>query len=245
MDNQTLPSLDGEKPFLTHISELRDRLRSSIIMLALAFVVGLVLYNDIISFIVKPFNEQLYITQIEQGFTTKIKISFYLGIIFSFPFHVHNIMMFILPALTLREKRILVYFLFGSFLLVMFGGYMAYFKILPLSIRFLKSSSFVPGDVSMWLNFKESTLFVFQLVLAFLTLFQLPLVMLVLLMMDVISRAWLLRSARYFIILIFLVSAILTPPDVVSQLGLAVPLILLFYVTILLAKIFNFGEVKD
>jgi len=244
-DKKQTESFDDEKPFLAHISELRNRLRSSIIILAISFIIGLILYNEIISFIIAPFGEKLYITQIEQGFTTKIKISLYLGIIFSFPLHVYNVIMFILPALTSKERHVLLYFLLGSFFMLMLGGYMAYFKILPLSIEFLKRSSFVPENVTMWLDFKGSILFVFQLVLAFLALFQLPLVILALMMMNIISREWLFNSARYFIIVIFIVSAIITPPDIVSQLGLALPLILLFYITILIAKVFKFGEIDE
>ncbi len=237
--------IDIEKPFLTHIAELRYRLISSIIAVFFAFIIGFSFYNHIIDFLICPFGEDLYITQIEHGFSTKIRLSAYIGLILSLPVHIYNIIMFILPAMTPNERRILLFFLLGSLVLVIAGSYMAYVQILPLSIEFLKSSSFVPANVKTWLDFRESMYFVFQLVLAFSVLFQLPLVLLSLMIMNVISRAALLKSSRYFIILIFIISAIITPPDIVSQIGLSLPLILLFYLTVFIAKLCKFGDEID
>ncbi len=215
---------------------------TSIVALFLVSILCFAFYNTIISAFLNPFEQTLYITQIEQGFTTKIKVSIYLGLIVSFPIHLYNVVIFIIPALTTRERSTLSYFLGGSSVLLLCGVYTAYFQILPISIRFLQGSSFVPENVVLWLNYRESLLFVFQLVLAFVALFQLPLVLLLLMMLNVVDRESLHKSSRYFIILIFLTSAMVTPPDVVSQLGLAVPLIILFYLTIFVAKLFNFGE---
>ena len=240
--NQNARDNDQEMPFLSHLIELRRRLIISTIVLCLGTVIGLIFYNDYVPILVKPFGEKLYISQIEQGFTTKIKISIYLGIILSFPVHLYNGIAFILPALTRKERHALVYFLIGSFFLFILGSYMAYFQILPLSIRFLKDSSFFPSHVSIWLDYKRSLSFVFQLLLSFLALFQLPLVLLILMKLNVIQRTWLFNSTRYVIILIFVVSAIITPPDIVSQLGLALPLIVLFFMTIAIAKVMKFGE---
>ena len=233
---------DKEMPFLAHFVELRRRLILSTVFLILGTLIGLIFYNDYVSVLVQPFGEKLYILQIEQGFTAKVKISLYVGIIVSFPVHLYNGVAFVLPALTRGERNALIYFLLGSFILFAIGSYLAYFQILPLSIRFLKSSSFFPTDVSIWLDYKQSLTFVFQLLFSFLALFQLPLVLLILMKFNIIGRNWLFQSARYVIILIFVVCAILTPPDIMSQLGLAVPLVLLFFLTILVAKLFKFGE---
>ncbi len=245
MKNPTKFTADQEMPFLGHIRELRRRLIISIVALGVAFLIGLFAFDDFVSILIKPFEDTLYITRIEQGFTTKIKISLYLGLILSFPVHLYNSVLFILPALTKKERNILICFLIGSFFLLIFGGYTAYFQILPISLKFLKSGSFIPANVMVWLDYKESLSFVVQIVLAFLALFQLPLVLLVLMILNVIDRRWLLKSSRYFIVIILLVSAFITPPDVVSQVGLALPLILLFYATILIGKVFNLGKPVD
>ena len=240
MDQNPPPHKD--MPFLGHLVELRRRLVVSTIALCIGTVIGLIFYSDYVSILIKPFGEKLYVSQIEQGFTTKIKISLYLGIILSFPIHLYNVIGFVLPALTRKERNALIFFLFGSFLLFIFGSYMAYFQVLPLSIRFLKNSTLFPNHVTIWLDYRQSLTFVFQLLLSFLALFQLPLVLLILMKFNLVQRAWLLQSSRYVIILIFVVSAILTPPDIVSQLGLGLPLVLLFFVTMMLAKLFKFGE---
>ena len=229
-------------PFLSHLAELRHRLMVSTITLCLATVVGLIFYSDYVSMLIKPFGEKLYVSQIEQGFTTKIKISLYVGIIISFPVHLYNVIGFVLPALTRRERHTLIYCLFGSFLLFLLGSYMAYFQVLPLSIRFLKNNTFFPNNVTIWLDYRQSLTFVFQVLLSFLALFQLPLALLVLMKFNLIQRAWLWRSSRYVIVLIFVVSAMLTPPDIVSQLALGLPLVLLFFVTLIIAKLLQFGE---
>ena len=242
MMNQTPESAGKSMPFLDHINELRRRLIVSLVALGLATIVGFVLYNEYVPILIEPFGEQLYVSQLEQGFTTKIKVSIYLGLIISFPMHLYNGIAFIFPALTSKERNALILFLAGSSVLLFIGAYLAYFKILPLSIKFLKDGSFFPNHVTIWLDYKQSLTFVFQLLLSFLVLFQLPLVLLILMKFNLIQRAWLFRCSRYVIILIVIISALLTPPDIVSQLGLALPLILLFFSTMVVAKVFKFGE---
>jgi sec-independent protein translocase protein TatC len=237
-----IASDQGEMPFLDHVRELRSRLIGSLLALAVAFIVAVTLYDHYIGLLIEPFGAQLYATQIEQAFTTKIRMSLYAAIIFSFPVHLYNVVAFVLPALTAKERRILSWLLGGSFLLLMVGTYLAYCKILPLSIEFLKSAAFKPEGVDFLLDYRKSLAFISQMMIAFLALFQLPLVLLILMALDVVKRQTLLRFSRYIIVLIFVLAALLTPPDIVSQLGLAVPLILLFYVTILIAKICGFGN---
>lgn len=229
-------------PFFEHVRELRRRLIISVIGLAVGFVIAFAVYDYYIQILIEPFDERLYATRIEQAFLMKIKISAYVGIIFSFPIHIYNIVAFILPALTRKERKYMIGLLSGSFVLLVIGGYLGYFQILPLSLKFLKSDALIPANVDTWLSFQDSLLFIFQLMLAFVALFQLPLVLLFLMAMNIVRRAQLFRSGRYVIVAIFITAALLTPPDVVSQIGLGLPLIVLYYVTILIAKIFRFGE---
>ncbi len=225
-----------------HFAELRYRLVSSLTALVIGFALGWLAYNPVISYLLAPFRETLYMTRIEDGFVIKLKVSFYLGLIITFPFHLYQIVAFVIPALSRRERQGLFLLLAGSMGLIIFGAYMGYYQILPYSIRFLKNSSFMPDSVFLWLNYNESLMFVLQLMLAFIVLFQLPMVLLILMKLNLISRRGLLQSARFVIVTIFIIAAILTPPDWVSQIGLALPLIILFYVTILIARIFNLGE---
>ena len=236
---------NNEMPFLHHVMELRKRLIVSIVALVIATIFGFFYYDSYVSTLIQPFGERLYISQIEQGFTTKIRVSLYIGLIISFPIHLYNIIAFILPALTSGERRVLLSFLVGSFILLIGGAVWAYSQVLPMSIQFLKGTSFYPSNVDIWLDYKSSLSFVFQLLLSFLVLFQVPLILLLLLKMGIVKRSWLQRSIRYLIILVFVISAILTPPDIISQLALSIPLIFLLFLTMVFAKVFNLGDSKD
>ncbi len=239
------PPHDPGMPFLDHLRELRRRLFISMAALFIGFIVGYLCYHSYIGFLTRPFGETLHTFTISEAFMARFRIGFYAGIVLSFPVHVYNIVAFILPALTGRERRWLASMLAGSFLLLMAGGYTGYFQILPMSIDVLKSVEFLPQQVDMQLRFDESVDFVLQLVLGFLILFQLPLVLIVLMALGLVKRRWLWRGQRLVIMAILIVAAILTPPDVTSMMGLAIPLILLFYLTIFIAKVFRLGESAD
>ena len=113
---------------------------------------------------------------------------------------------------------------------------------MPLAIQFLADTDWLPGKVRQDFNFTRSLLFTFQLLLAFIILFQFPLLLLILLKMNILQRHQLLARARYVIIGIFVLAAIATPPDVISQIALALPLICLFYLTIIIAKLCRLGR---
>jgi sec-independent protein translocase protein TatC len=233
----------GTMSFLDHVRELRKRLVISLVAIGFGAIFGYALYHQYVPWFIEPFGEEdLIIPEVQQGFTLRIKVACYVGIIFSFPVHLYNLVAFILPALTQKERRYVGGFLAGSLVLMTIGGYLAYFQILPLAVSFLKGEAFVPAGVETQLFYDRCLMFVFQIVLAFMALFQLPLILLLLMAMNVIKRSFLLRTSRVVIIIVFVISALVTPPDIVSQVGLACPLILLFYLAILIAKVLKFGE---
>lgn len=240
--NRAEPTRDREMPFLEHLRELRRRLAWCVLGAAAGSVLGIVFYPDYIPWLIAPFGEELILRQIEQGFVLRLKVGMYAGLILAFPLAVYHVVVFVLPALTGRERRLLGWLLGSSLLLLGAGGAIGYRYILPVSIAFLKSRDFLPPGTRLLLDYESSLMFVLQVILAFLALFQLPLVLLVLLAAGVLRRRWLWRMQRYVIVVVFIVAAILTPPDVASQIGLALPLILLYYLTILVAKILHFGE---
>ncbi len=232
----------GAMAFFDHVRELRRRLIVSMLCLGAGFVVAYLLHDTYIHWLLNPIGEQVYITSIEEGFMMKLRVSVYVGLILSFPVHVYNVVAFVTPALTGRERSFLRAMLAGSLVLLLIGGYLAYFQILPLSFQFLKNPAFVPEGAGTLLGYQKNLLFALRLLFAFIILFQLPLVMILLMAMNLVDRRQMLKSSRYVIVLIFLLSALLTPPDPVSQIGLALPLIILFYLSILTARIFRFGE---
>lgn len=237
--------MDAEMSMLEHLRELRHRLILSLVALGLGFVIAYFFYDRYIEFLIRPFHAPLYTTRIEQAFLIRLRISFYAGILFSLPVHAYNLIRFILPALKTQERRLLGWLLPGSIVLLLLGGYLGYVRILPVCLAFLSRPAFRPDGVGFWLDYRAAVLFAAQLLFAFVILFQLPLILLLLMAMNLIRRATLIHYGRYIVVGIFAASAILTPPDVISQIGLALPLIALFFLTILLARVCGFGNNPD
>lgn len=237
------PPPDHEMPFIDHLRELRKRVIRSVWGLAIGGVIAFIFYQPIMESIRRPFEGlELQFIEITEPFLLKIRVSLYAGAVLSFPLHLYNIIAFIVPALSSKERRVLWALLAGSGALIVFGGYMGYFQVLPLAVRFLSGSEFMLEGVDTDLNMFTAVNFVVRLMLAFLILFQWPLVMVVLMATGVVSRQTFLRFGRYFIVIIFVVSAILTPPDIISQIMLGVPLAIFYYLAILLAVILRFGD---
>jgi sec-independent protein translocase protein TatC len=236
---------EAEMPFLDHIRELRSRLMWSIAVLAIACIFTYVYYDSYIDHVTQPFRDHdLTMTTLKptDAFMARIRFSIYAALIFSFPFHVYNGLGFIIPALTNKEKKVFRWFGVGSVLLFAIGFYIGFFFITPLSINFLNNPTFFPEAVEADLVYKDCVMFVMQILLAAVVMFQIPLLLEILMAMNIVKRKTLLNLGRYIIVGTIFVSALFTPPDIVTQIGLAIPLIFLFYLSILIAKIFGFGD---
>ncbi len=243
-------AFEKEMSFLEHISELRLYIIISCAALAIGFILALFLYEPAVDFLSKPFlslqssqsKDILYITGILEGFFVKMKISFLLSLILTFPLHLFLVLKFLFPALTYKEKSFMSYILIASFFLVIVSLYYSYGKILPLSISFLTSAGFLPENIGVLLNFEKNIFFIFQFIFVALIMFQVPLVLFVLMMLGIIKRKRLWQSSRFVLVGIVVVSALLTPPDPLSLISIALPLALLYFLMLFLAKIFRFGE---
>jgi len=235
--------------FVQHLAELRNRIIFSIVSIILFSVVSYIFYEKIIKILIRPFlyindfnNAKLFLSTIYEGFLIRIKISIYSGIVLSSPVIIFNLIKFIFPGLTLKERRFVLITLLTSLFLSSFAVYYSYQKIVPLSIKFLSSKSFIPQKVGLLLNFNRNINFIIQLIFAGILLFQFPLIIELLLFFNILKRKTIIKFVRYIIVLIFILSAILTPPDVLSQLAFALPLTFLLFLAIFIAKIFKFGE---
>ena len=241
---------DLSMSLIDHIKELRRRLIVSLCAILAATIVSFVLYDIIISILFHPFeaieisldNDVLFVNTIFEGFLTKIKVSLLSGIVLSLPLHFYNLTKFIFPGLTGKEKKVISISLASSFLLIVISAYYGYVKVIPVSISFLTNSGFVPQKVGMLLNFGENIFYILRFLMATIILFQGPLILEILLIMGLVKRRTLMSASRFIIVGIFVTAAILTPPDFISQLSLALPMIILYFLTILVAKIFRFGE---
>jgi len=243
----------GEMSFLDHLRELRRRIIVSMIAVLCAAVVSYIFFDYIVAFLFKPFreiealsirDEILFINTIFEGFLVRLKVAILAGVVFSLPVHVFNIIKFVIPGLTARERKVVLIALIVSFCLIVSSFYYGYFNVIPISIGFLSSSGFIPEDVGLLLNYGKNIFVIFQFLMITVILFQLPIILELLMIMNVLSRRSLLKASRFVVVGIFVLSAIVTPPDFVSQISIALPLIGLFFLTILIARIFNFGKSK-
>ena len=244
----------GTMPFLQHAAELRRRLIISLLAALAAAIACYAFYESVLAVLLRPLDAvpdlsaadgggdaYLFINTIFEGFLVRVKVSLIAGVVLSMPVHLYNVVRFIFPGLTLRERRAISGALAASFVLLLAGFLYSYYSVIPLSVRFLVSSGFTPPGVGLLLNFGRNVFFVFQFLLVFLLVFQIPIVLVVLMMTGVVTRRALLRASRYAVVVIFALSAVVTPPDVVSQVSLAVPMVAMFFLSILVAKMFGFG----
>jgi len=237
-------------PFLTHLKELRKRMMISVSSIGIFCVVAFIYYDVIIQVLLHPFSkisaqllsENLVIHSLLEGFIIKMKFSFITGLIISIPVILYQVLRFMFPGLKKKEKRLILISLLASICLTAAGFYMAYFHIIPFSLNMLTSSYFVPKDVDIMLNLSQNIFYVFNLIVFMILVFQLPIILETCLYLGLIRRQTLLKSSRYVIVFIFILSAIVTPPDIISQLLMALPLTILFFLTILIAKLFKWGD---
>ena len=235
--------------FLSHLSELRRRIVVSLITLVAASILCFSVFEAILAFFTQPFdqiangeNGSLFIHSLLEGFITRLKISVLGGLIASLPIHMFNLIAFIFPGLKPKERRVFVVSLAVSFLLVVSSVYYSYYQIVPLSVAFLTSRGFVPENVGLLLGYGTSVFYVLQFLFVTLLVFQVPIVLEVSMVFNLVRRKKLWRMSRAVVVGVFTLSAILTPPDFISQLAIAVPLIGLYFLTLLIARIFRFGE---
>ena len=247
-----VPKEEGHGAAMTiwdHLKELRKRLIVSMLSLIVCSVVAYIFYDNIVAVLTKPFENiqktfstTLVVTSVVEGFMIKFKVAFWAGLVFSFPVHIFNIVRFVFPGLKSMERRVVIWSLFSSFILIVLNAYFIYFYVVPYSVKFLVGSDFVPKGVGIMLHFGENIFYVFMFLLFSLIAFQFPVVLEILLVLKVVKRKTLWNWGRYIVVGIFILAAIVTPPDFVSQLSLALPMVALFYLTLLVAKIFKFGE---
>lgn len=188
----------------------------------------------------------LFVGTVFEAFMVKFKVSLYAGFVATLPIHLYNIAAFVFPGLRDRERRVVAWSLAASGLLIAVGFYFGYYRLIPAMIEVLTGPSFLPGRVDFLLGFEKNIFLIFGFIMAVLVVFQLPLLLLALLALDVLSRRAVLGASRYVVVGILLLAAVITPsPDMISQLMLAVPLIALHFLAILTAKVLRLGERRE
>lgn len=218
--------------FIEHLVELRSRLVKGLIAIAVFSAVGYVFRSPILAIIRKPLGEAvpLHALDIFEPFFASLRIALYTGLFLGLPFLVYQILMFCLPALKVNEKRVIVGGMAAGVVLLYTGIAFAYFLILPLLIPQL--AGFFSEGVEQTFSLKAYVDRIFRFIIAFGLGFQLPIILIVLVRIGVVSVEGLRKNRKYMVVGLFAVAAILTPPDLISQVLLAVPLLILYEISI-------------
>jgi sec-independent protein translocase protein TatC len=219
--------------FLDHLDELRHRLLVCLAVMTIAAVGFYWMIDDFLAIIIKPVGHLVF-TAPAEAFTARLWLTIFGGFVLALPVVIYQIWCFIAIALTEREKKYIVFFGPASVVLFIMGGLFAYLVMIPISVRFLlgfSSGLMVPMiTVSNYINF-VGTLF-----LACGVVFEMPIILMFLTKIGIATPEFLRQKRRHAIVLIMIVSAVMTPPDVVTQLLMAVPLVLLYEIGVLLSR---------
>ncbi len=230
---------DSKAPLLDHLIELRKRLLWSVAALGLAFVACLTVAKPIFAFLVQPLllagQGKLIYTEIFEAFFVELKVAFFAALMISFPVLATQLWRFVAPGLYTKEKKALLPFLLMTPILFSAGAAMAYYVAIPIALKYLLGFGGDVGGVQQEAlpgvgNYLD---FVMKFMFGFGVSFLLPVILMLLEMAGIITRTTLIKGRRYAIVGIVAVAAVLTPPDIMSQVLLAVPLYLLYELSIL------------
>ena len=229
----------NEQPFLSHLIELRQRILRSLLFLVVVFVPVFYFVRDIFDFVSEPLRAQLpgemIATQVASPFLTPFKLAVYAAVFVGMPVLLHQAWSFVSPGLYKHEKRFARPLLVSSVALFYSGMAFAYFLVFPLVFAFM--ASVTPTGVTMMTDINRYLDFVITMFFAFGFAFEIPIATLLLVWSGVSTADSIARKRPYVIVGCFIGGMLLTPPDVISQLLLALPTWLLFEVGILFARV--------
>lgn len=247
---ESLGDEDIEKsrmPLVDHLTELRKRMLWSLVAFVVLFFVCFYFAGTFFNFLVAPLAQvwegqegrQLIYTALTEKFFTEIKVAFFAAAFLSFPILASQIWIFVAPGLFTREKMAFLPFLIATPILFFVGGIFVYYVLLPVAWQFFASFEQLANDGSLAITLvpkvNEYLSLVMRLIFAFGVSFELPVGLLILVKVGITTPAGLRKKRRYAIVVAFIAAAVLTPPDPISQLALALPIILLYEVSILIA----------
>ena len=238
-----------ESSFVDHLTELRSRLLKSIIYIFIFFVISYTFADNIYSFLVQPYedavkrdelNRRLIFTALHETLITYLKVAFFAAIFVGSPVLLIQIWKFIAPGLYKNEKKALLPYLVATPTLFLLGGMLVYYLVMPLAIKFFlsfeTSAQLNTLPIQLEAKVNEYLSLIMRLIFAFGISFQLPVLLTLLARVGFVNSAYLKKRRKYVVVIIFALAAILTPPDPITQIGLGIPLLILYELSILSVK---------
>ena len=235
--------------FIEHLTELRSRLLKSIVYLFIFFVISYIFAENIYGFLVEPYadavkddniNRRLIYTALHETFITYLKVAFFSAIFVTSPIILTQIWKFVAPGLYTNEKKALLPYLIATPTLFLLGGMLVYYLVMPLAIKFFLSfeTSAQISNLPIQLEAKvnEYLSLIMRLIFAFGISFQLPVLLTLLARVGFVNSMYLRKRRKYVVVIVFALAAILTPPDPITQIGLGIPLLILYELSILSVK---------
>jgi sec-independent protein translocase protein TatC len=234
---------DEKLPFTSHLEELRKRLITGFIAIGVGFVVSFGFKERLFGILVQPLikvmkeGETLIYTGLPEAFFTYLKVSLLSGLIVASPILLYQFWMFVAPGLYQKERRLMVPIVILSSFFFIGGALFGYFVVFPWGFKFFMG--FATETIRPLPSMKEYFGFSAKLLLAFGLVFELPLVLTFMAKLGIVSVNFLKKNRKYALLLFFAGAAILTPPDVITQILMALPLMVLYEISIIGAKIFG------
>lgn len=234
---------DVKMTLTEHLAEMRARIIKIILAIIIFTVLSYIFRGEILFILQKPlsgFGDSLHAFTLAEGFYASMKVALYAGFFLSLPVVFYHVFMFCVPAMKPQERNIILAGFVMSWSLFYIGIFFAFLAVLPVVVKALKS--FLPPYIIPTLSLMGYIDFVFTILIGFGLAFQLPLVIILLVQLGIISIETLKKYRRYAILIIFILAAIFTPPDVVSQIMMAIPLLLLYELSIIVSIFLRRGK---
>jgi sec-independent protein translocase protein TatC len=236
-------------PFTAHLDELRKRLVNTFIAVGVGFVICYFFKEDLFQILAKPLmaamqaGDKLVFTGLPEAFFTYLKVSLLAGLMLAAPVILYQFWMFVAPGLYQKERRLLVPIVFISTIFFVGGSLFGYFVVFPFGFKFFLG--FANDTIQPLPSMREYLAFATKLLLAFGVSFELPIILTFLARLGIVSVEFLKKNRKYALLLFFAGAAMLTPPDVVTQVMLALPLMFLYELSIIGARVFGRRKTEE